>query len=139
MSEKNYTLRSVTNEIEKTRKSIDSKQENIKKLTVEIKTEKKKLKELEHIYTTLHNESLQRQIATAWFKDKTMTPEQIEKFLELSMKIQDKIDILNVSDMVDAVTTAYNEHQSTETKESNDTKKVDTNINFSNTKTGGTL
>lgn len=139
MGEKNYTLKSVTTEIEKTRKSIDNKKENIKKLTDEIKAEKKKLKELEHICTTLHNESLQRQISAAWFKDKTMTPEQIEKFLELSMKIQDKIDILNVSDMVDAVTTAYNEHQTTETKEITDTKKADTNINFSNTKTGGTL
>lgn len=139
MGEKNYTLKSVTNEIEKTRKSIDSKQENIKKLTGEIKAEKKKLKELEHTYIMLHNESLQRQIAAAWFKNNTMTPEQIEKFLELSMKIQDKINILDVSDMVDAVTTAYNEHQTTETEEITDTKKADANINFSNTKTGGTL
>lgn len=107
-SEKNYTLKSVQTEIKRMKKVLENKQSEIKKLSEEIKTDKKSLRELEGIYTNLYQESLQKQIASAWFKGKKLTGEQIAKFLELSTQISDKIDCLDVADMVDAVNNAYN-------------------------------
>lgn len=39
-----------------------------------------------------------------------MSAEQVEKFLELSKQIHDKIDTLDVQTIVNAVTYAYNKH-----------------------------
>lgn len=136
--EKNYTLKSIQTEIKRVKKALESKQSEIKKLSEEVKTDKKSLRELEGIYTTLYQESLQKQIASAWFKGKKLTGEQITKFLELSTQIFDKIDCLDVADMVDAVNNVYNEHETESTMPENNTaettseEKVDTNINFAN-------
>lgn len=140
-SEKSYTLKSVQTEIKRMKKALENKQSEIKKLSEEIKTDKKSLRELEGIYTTLYQESLQKQIASAWFKGNKMTGEQIKKFLELSTQISDKIDCLDVVDMVDAVNNAYNEHETgsaiTENAAEKDSEeKVDTNINFLNSYQG---
>lgn len=123
------------------KKALENKQSEIKKLSEEIKTDKKSLRELEGIYTTLYQESLQKQIASAWFKGNKMTGEQIKKFLELSTQISDKIDCLDVVDMVDAVNNAYNERETgsaiTENAAEKDSEeKVDTNINFLNSYQG---
>lgn len=144
--EKNYTLKSVQTEIKRMKKTLENKQSEIKKLSEEIKTDKKFLRELEGIYNNLYQESLQKQIASAWFKGKKLTGEQITKFLELSTQISDKIDCLDVADMVDAVNNAYNEHETesniTEINNAAETaseEKVDTNINFSNSYQGVNL
>lgn len=107
-NEKVYTLKSVQSEIAKLEKSRLKKKEKISNLTAELKADNMKMKELEKIYDELYHENLQQKIATLWFKEEKMTKEQIEKFLELSKNIHDKIDVLDVQTIVNAVTYAYN-------------------------------
>lgn len=105
---KTYTLKSVQSEIAKLEKSRQKKKEKISNLTVELKADNTKMKELEKIFDDLYHESLQQKIATLWFKEEKMSAEQVEKFLELSKQIHDKIDTLDVQTIVNAVTYAYN-------------------------------
>lgn len=113
-TEKTYTLKSVKSEISRIEKSRDKKRDKIRQLTEEIKADGSRLKELEAIYDSLYHEDLQRQIAAAWFKGKKLTGEQITKFLELSTQISDKIDILDVDTVVQAVTAVYNKQKTVE-------------------------
>lgn len=105
---KTYTLKSVQSEIAKLEKSRQKKKEKISNLTAELKADNTKMKELEKIFDDLYHESLQQKIATLWFKEEKMSAEQVEKFLELSKQIHDKIDTLDVQTIVNAVTYAYN-------------------------------
>lgn len=107
---KTYTLKSVQSEIAKLEKSRQKKKEKISNLTAELKADNTKMKELEKIFDDLYHESLQQKIATLWFKEEKMSAEQVEKFLELSKQIHDKIDTLDVQTIVNAVTYAYNKH-----------------------------
>lgn len=122
--EKTYTLKSIKSEIAKLEKSRQKKKEKISTLTAELKADNTKMKELEKIFDDLYHESLQQKIATLWFREEKMTAEQVEKFLELSKQIHDKIDILDVQTIVNAVTYAYN-------REKDENKKVNFNVNFS--------
>lgn len=108
-SEKSYTLKSVQKELKRFEKSRQQKKEKIQTLTAELKSENAKIRELEAIHDKLYHEDLQKKIADAWFKNGSMTGEQVAKILELSRQIQDKIDILDVDTVVNAVTVAYNE------------------------------
>ena len=110
-NEKIYTLKSVQSEIAKLEKSRQKKKEKISSLTAELKADNSKMKELEKIFDDLYHENLQQKIATLWFKEEKMTKEQIEKFLELSKNIHDKIDVLDVQTIVNAVTYAYNKQR----------------------------
>ena len=110
-NEKVYTLKSVQSEIAKLEKSRLKKKEKISNLTAELKADNTKMKELEKIYDELYHEDLQQKIAKLWFKEEKMTKEQIEKFLELSKNIHDKIDSLDVQTIVNAVTYAYNKQR----------------------------
>ncbi|MDE6425324.1 MAG: hypothetical protein K2K89_04190 [Ruminococcus sp.] len=110
-NEKVYTLKSVQSEIAKLEKSRLKKKEKISNLTAELKADNVKMKELEKIYDELYHENLQQKIANLWFKEEKMTKEQIEKFLELSKNIHDKIDSLDVQTIVNAVTYAYNKQR----------------------------
>ncbi|MBD5159494.1 MAG: hypothetical protein HDT23_04545 [Ruminococcus sp.] len=110
-NEKIYTLTSVQSEIAKLEKSRQKKKEKISSLTAELKADNSKMKELEKIFDDLYHENLQQKIATLWFKEEKMTKEQIEKFLELSKNIHDKIDVLDVQTIVNAVTYAYNKQR----------------------------
>ena len=110
-NEKIYTLKSVQSEITKLEKSRQKKKEKISSLTAELKADNSKMKELEKIFDDLYHENLQQKIATLWFKEEKMTKEQIEKFLELSKNIHDKIDVLDVQTIVNAVTYAYNKQR----------------------------
>lgn len=103
-NEKAYTLKSVQSELKKLKKSRDKKREKIQELTSGLKADSKRIKELESIYDKLFHEDLQRQIATVWFKENKMTGEQIAKFLELSTKIHDRLDVLDVATVVKAIT-----------------------------------
>ncbi len=109
--EKPYTLRKVRSELKKLENSREQKKKKIKTLTEELKAENARIKELESLYDELYHEELQKQIYTAWFKKGTMTGEQVAKILELSKQIQDKIDILDVDTMVQAVTTVYEQQK----------------------------
>ena len=110
-NEKVYTLKSVQSEIAKLEKSRLKKKEKISTLTAELKADNMKMKELEKIYDELYHDDLQQKIAKLWFKEEKMTKEQIEKFLELSKNIHDKIDVLDVQTIVNAVTYAYNKQR----------------------------
>ena len=110
-NEKVYTLKSVQSEIAKLEKSRLKKKEKISNLTAELKADNMKMKELEKIYDELYHEDLQQKIAKLWFKEEKMTKEQIEKFLELSKNIHDKIDSLDVQTIVNSVTYAYNKQR----------------------------
>jgi septal ring factor EnvC (AmiA/AmiB activator) len=121
--EKVYTLKNVKAEMEKIKKSRDKKKDKVKLLNAEIKADNTRLKELEGIYQKLYNDSLQRQVADVWFKEQKLSSEQIAKFIELSKQLGDKINDLEVDDIVEAVSLI-------EPKNDNSSdKKVDTYIN----------
>lgn len=101
--EKVYTLKSVKSEIEKLNKGMARKREKIDLLNAGIKSDRLRLKELEGIYTKLYNESLQRKIADVWLKEKKLSDGQISKFLDLSRKLGDKIDTLDVDTIVETI------------------------------------
>lgn len=122
-TEKTYTLRGVQKELKRLEKSRQQKKEKIKTLTEELKSENAKIRELEMIHDRLYHEDLQRKIADAWFKNGNMTGGQVIKILELSRQIQDKIDILDVDTVVNAVTVAYHKHFDDEKKE-NETENI---------------
>ena len=111
-TEKPRTLSSVRRELKKLEKSREQKKKQIKSLTEEMKAENVKIKELEAVYDELYHEDLQKQISNAWFKKGGLTGEQIEKMLKLSKQIKDKIDILDVDTVVQAINTAYEQKQS---------------------------
>lgn len=117
-NEKVYTLKSVKSEIARLEKSREKKKEKIKALNAELKEDNSKMKELEKIFDNLYHEDLQQKIATLWFKEEKMTGEQIAKFLEISKQVHDKIDILDVQTVVNAVTYVYNRQRSDSEKES---------------------
>lgn len=126
---KTYTLKSVQSEIAKLEKSRQKKKEKISNLTAELKADNTKMKELEKIFDDLYHESLQQKIATLWFKEEKMSAEQVEKFLELSKQIHDKIDTLDVQTIVNAVTYAYNKHlNEAENTVSNNTNMANKNL-----------
>lgn len=126
---KTYTLKSVQSEIAKLEKSKQKKKEKISNLTAELKADNTKMKELEKIFDDLYHESLQQKIATLWFKEEKMSAEQVEKFLELSKQIHDKIDTLDVQTIVNAVTYAYNKHlNEAENTVSNNTNTANKNL-----------
>lgn len=103
MSEKVYTLKSVQIELKKLEKARAKKKAKIQELTAEMKADSKQIKVLEGIYDKLYHEDLQRQIATAWFKEQKMTGKQIEKFLQISSQIHEQIDVLDVNMIVQAI------------------------------------
>lgn len=115
MSEKQYTLKSARSELARLEKSKEGKTAKIQQLRTELKEINAKIKELESIYDTLYHEDLQRQIAAVWFKEKKLTGEQIVKFLEISKHLYDKIDILDVFTVVQAVNSAYQKQRSSGT------------------------
>ena len=108
--------------MEKIKKSRDKKKDKVKELNAEIKADSAKLKELEGIYQKLYNDSLQRQVADVWFKEQKLSSDQIAKFIELSKVLGDKIDGLEVDEIVEAISLI-------EPKKDNSEEKVDTYIN----------
>lgn len=101
--EKVYTLKNVKNEMDRIIKSRDKKKDKVKQLNTEIKADNTRLKELEVIYKKLYTESMQRKIADVWIKENKMSAEQISKYLELSKRLGDKIDTLEIADIVKAI------------------------------------
>lgn len=145
---KQYTIKSAKSELARMEKSRQSKNEKIQQLRAELKEINTKVKELESIYDTLYHENLQRQIATVWFKEQKLSGDQIAKFLEISKHLYDKIDLLDIATIVQAVNNAYvsqkNDGVDAETAakniftsdldtevEESESKKVDSNFNFS--------
>lgn len=107
MSEKQYTLKSARSELARLEKLRESKTAKIQQLRSELKEINAKVKEVESIYDTLYHEDLQRQIAAEWFKEQKLSGGQIAKFLELSRHLHDKIDVLDITTVVQAVNSAY--------------------------------
>ncbi len=107
MSEKQYTLKSARSELARLEKSKESKTAKIQQMRAELKEINTKIKELESICDTLYHEDLQRQIAAVWFKEQKLSGNQIKKFLEISKHLYDKIDMLDIATVVQAVNAAY--------------------------------
>ena len=101
--EKVYSLKTVQTEIARLQKSMDKKREKIESLTVELKADKSHMKELEKLADELQKSELKEKIAKVWFDEEKMTGEQIEKILELSRRIHDKLDVLDVRDVAEIV------------------------------------
>lgn len=102
--EKIYSLKTVQTEISRLQKSMDKKREKIESLTAELKADKSHMKELEKLADELQKSELKEKIAKVWFDEEKMTGEQIEKILELSRHIHDKLDVLDVRDVAEIVT-----------------------------------
>lgn len=113
---KTYTLKSVQSEIARLEKSRQKKKEKISSLTAELRADNTRMKELEKIFDELYHENLKEKIAALWFREEKLTSEQIEKFLEISVQIHDKIDTLDIQTVVNAVTHAYNRQHSEDKK-----------------------
>ena len=101
--EKIYSLKTVQTEIARLQKSMDKKREKIENLTAELKADKSHMKELEKLADELQKSELKEKIAKVWFDEEKMTGEQIEKILELSRRIHDKLDVLDVRDVAEIV------------------------------------
>lgn len=109
--EKPRTLKNVRLELRRLEKSREQKKAKIRTLTEEMKAENAKIKELEAVYDELYHEDLQKQITNAWFKKGGLSGGQIEKILQMSKQVKDKIDVLDVDAIVKAVNTAYEQKQ----------------------------
>ena len=109
--EKIYSLKSVQTEISRLQKSMDKKREKIENLTAELKADKSHMKELEKLADELQKSELKEKIAKVWFDEEKMTGEQIEKILELSRHIHDKLDVLDVRDVAEIVTEFCGENE----------------------------
>lgn len=105
--EKVYTLKSAQSELKKLQAAREKKRNTIKKLTDGLKEDAKKIKELEKICDRLTKESLQEQIAIKWFKERSMTGDEVSQFLELGVQLHDKLPVLDVATIVQAVTQFY--------------------------------
>ena len=101
--EKHYTLKNVRTELKKVKAAQESKRVKMQELKAAIKADGKRIRELEGIYESLCHESLQHQIATAWFKEQRLSPEQIGKILQLSAKIHDQVDTMDVDTVAQLV------------------------------------
>lgn len=102
-AEKTYTLKSIHATIAKIEKKKENNKEKIKQLTKEINSYNAKIKELEGIYDKLYKEDIQRQLEIKWFKDCKMTAEEVAKFIELGKKLHEKINILDIDEVIEAV------------------------------------
>lgn len=129
-TEKNYTVKNIKSEIARVEKSIEKKREKLNQLKADIKTEERHLKELKKTSETLNNAELQKQITAAWFKNSKLTGEQISKILEISDKISDKIDNLDVGTAVKAISQAYDEKKREETDSSAESETVSSAMNL---------
>lgn len=119
-NEKPYTIKSVQRELFRLKQATEKKTKAVQQLQKEIKANKKRSKELQLVYNDLVQDRLQQQIAATWFKDQKLSPEQVNKFLELSKQLSGKIDYLDVDSIVQVVEATCVQAE-----------KVDTCINFS--------
>ncbi len=103
MNDKKYTLKNVQSELRKLEAAQESKRAKVQELTAAIKEDTQHIKELEVIYDRLYHENLQHRIETAWFKEQKMTEAQILKFLQLSAKIHDQMDTMDVDTVAQLV------------------------------------
>ena len=90
--EKAYTLKTVQAELAKLEKSKEKKRAKIQELTAALKADNARIKELEAIYDQLYREDVQRQIGIAWFDKRKMTKEEIERMLEISVGLPERME-----------------------------------------------
>lgn len=102
MTNKRQTRRSVSVNIEKLKKINADRQERVSKLQAEISTDSAKIKELEKLCETLAKEELRNKL-TGVSKSKILTEEQTVAFIEISKKLMDKIEILDVRAVMEAI------------------------------------
>lgn len=122
-NEKKYNLRTVKNQLKKLEEKREKKQEDLSRIKSEIKDLDIQIKEAKRLIEKITNDRLKKQVTESLFDKCGLTNEQISKLLELSQKIGKKIDNVDIDSLVD--------------KLPDDTKKVDTYINFTKNKNEG--
>lgn len=122
-NEKKYNLRTVKNQLKKLEEKREKKQEDLSRIKSEIKDLDIQIKEAKRLIEKITNDRLKKQVTESLFDKCGLTNEQISKLLELSQKIGKKIDNVDIDSLVD--------------KLPDDTKKVDTYINFAKNKNEG--
>ena len=110
-NEKTYSLKSVQAELAKLEKAKEKKRAKIQELTAALKADQAKIKELRAISDRLYQESVQAQITAAWFGKKKLTKEQIARMLEISMELPERIDVLDLTTIIQNTTPVYHVQQ----------------------------
>lgn len=103
MSEEKHTLKSVQSEIKRLQNARQKKTEKIEGMRAEIREMDKRLKELTKLEEQLSQEEMQRRFMTMFPKGTKLTTEQMNKFLEISRQVIDKIDILDTDAAAQAI------------------------------------
>lgn len=114
-NEKKYTLKTAQSELNKLEEKKLKKMAELEAVKNEIKEIDISIKNINKTIDKLNSESLKKQMSEALFENSGLTNEQISKLLELSQKIGDKIDNVDVDELVSIIP---------------EKEKVDTNINF---------
>ncbi|MDD5947197.1 MAG: hypothetical protein PUC41_05295 [Oscillospiraceae bacterium] len=93
--EKSYTLKSARSELAKFKRRIETKKASIERLKAEIRQDTAKVKQLTAICELLHQEAVQQKLSVILFR-KNFTPEQIDKLVELTVRMSDSIDDISI-------------------------------------------
>ena len=91
-NEKDYKLKSVNTELKKARRALEKKQQRMQELSLAIKADTKRIKELESISKRLDQEELQQQVNEVWFREQKLSHKQIRLYLELSRRFGSRIE-----------------------------------------------
>lgn len=93
--EKSYTLKSARSELAKFKRRIETKKASIERLKAEIRQDTAKVKQLTAICELLHQEAVQQKLSVILFR-KDFTPEQIDKLVELTLRMSENIDDISI-------------------------------------------
>lgn len=96
--EKTYTLKSARSELAKLQRRIENKKASIERLKAEIRQDTAEMKQLTAICESLHQEAVQQKLSVILFR-KNFTPEQIDKLVELTVRMSDNIDDISIDQL----------------------------------------
>lgn len=103
--EKFYTLKSARSELAKLEHRIETKKASIERLKAEIRQDTAKVKQLTAICESLHQEAVQQKLSVILFR-KNFTSEQIDKLVELTVRMSDNIDDISIGQLNAMIQTA---------------------------------
>lgn len=102
-NEKKYTLKTAQSELNKLEEKKLKKMAELEAVKNEIKEIDISIKNINKTIDKLNSENLKKQMSEALFENSGLTNEQISKLLELSQKIGDKIDNVDVDELVSII------------------------------------
>ena len=95
--EKTYTVSSAESELKKLRKAREKKLAQIKAMTLALKEDNLRIKELESIYDHLCKERLQNAMKTVIFKEKDLSAGQVMKYMQMIQSLGKDVDRLDMN------------------------------------------